>query len=601
MPGAVVSDTAGPGTGASDVAVSGAVVRGAVVSDTAGPGTVVSDVAVPGAVVSDMTGPGTGVSDVAVSGAVVRGTVVSDMTGPDMTGPDMTGPGTKKISTALPAFAWWPVCVVVAVTALVLLARAGRYGFFGDELYFLSAGHRLAVSYVDQGPLVPLIARAADLIAPGSTVVLRIPAIVASVVAVVVAAAIARELGGGRAAQTLAALAYASCPFLVTQSATLSTFAFDTTLSAAIVLALVRWTRTRGDRALLAVGVLAALDMQVKLLVPILLAGIALGVLVFGPRAVLRRPALWAAAAVFAAASAPGLLWQAGHGWPQLGMSAVIRAEQRAAMGGALGLPVQLATLVGLLGGLLALYGLWKLLRDGRFQPYRWVLGAVLVQLVFVVVAGGRPYYLAVVLPVVFAVGAVAAADRLSSRWARLGSACVVAVSVAITLTVVLGLPRPLDGLRTPTETQAELSTRMRTFGTTGWPELVDTVEAAYRGLDPDKRARTVIVAQNYWQASAIDRLGADGLPAVYSPNRGFARFATPPDAATIALYVTAGDAEARLRQNFSRLEPIAGLDDPLGFPGITRHVTVWRCERPIRNWAAIWAATTTDVLDPGL
>ncbi|MCX4097128.1 glycosyltransferase family 39 protein [Nocardia sp. alder85J] len=563
------------------------------------------------------------------------------MTVEDTTVPDHRSDSPDADTTAA---AWGPVALIAGLTAIVLLVRCDRYGYFGDELYFLAAGRHLGPGYADQGPLIPLLARAATALAPGSLVALRLPSIMAAVAGVMVAAATAREFGGRRKAQALAAIAYATCPYLITQAASLSTFALDSTATATALWLLVRWTRVRRDRLLVAAAIVVAVDVQVKLLVLVPVAAAAAALTAVGPREPLRRRAFWLGMLIVAAAAAPGIAWQRQHGWPQPAMGAIIRDEQRSATGGVLGLPVQWAILTGLLGGLLALAGGWALLRRSDFHPYRFVGVTTILQALFVIGTGGRPYYIAACLPALFAAGAVAvtaprhrrtrvagvaagAAPR--SRPARISTAATVAtpphaahsdaavavvrrphpariagvavivVSVAIAVTVVAALPLPLSRLHRPTDTQAELSTRMRTFGTTGWSRLIDTVGAAYRALPADDRDGVGIVTQTYWQASAVEQ--AEIGPRVYSPDRGFAYFGVPPPDTRIVLYVTAGATGAGATAAFEAARPVARLDDPLGFPGIDRGVTVWRCERPRRPWPRLWRDLRTLTLDPGL
>lgn len=495
----------------------------------------------------------------------------------------------------LPAPSGVPV-LIVAVTTAVLLVRAARYDWFGDELYFVVAGYHPAAGYVDQGPLIPMFARAADTLAPGSRALLRLPAVLAGTMSVLVTAWLAREFGGGRGARILAALGYASCPYLITQTASLSTFALDSTATAIVIWLLVRWVRLRADRLLVVAGVVAAIDLQVKLLLPVFAVALGIGFGCCGPRTLVRRPALWIAAGIAGVSAAPALLWQWRHDWPQLAMGAVIRAEQQAATGGTAGLPMQLVLMAGVLGVVLIGCGTHGLLTELR--PYRFLAVAAVLVVLFVAVTGGRPYYAAGLLPALFAAGAVVTVRRWPVRWWRAGVATAATTSVAIAATVVLGFPS--GGQPDVVTTRAELSTRMRVSGTTGWNDLVAGVVRAV-GRSGTDRAQTAILTRTYWQAAALSRLGGPDLPPVYSPNRGFAEFGHPGAGTTTIVSVDTDAAESRLTRVFATVEPVERLDDPHGFPGIDAHVTLWRCSGPRDTWDRLWPLLTTDVMDPGI
>ena len=96
--------------------------------------------------------------------------------GEDPPGQDSRRSGAPALPDRAPV-AWRPVLLIAGLMALVLGLTSTRYGWFGDEMYFLSAGARPAAGYADQPPMLPLLAAAADALAPGSLFVLRLPAI----------------------------------------------------------------------------------------------------------------------------------------------------------------------------------------------------------------------------------------------------------------------------------------------------------------------------------------------------------------------------------------------------------------------------------------
>lgn len=439
------------------------------------------------------------------------------------------------VGTGGPAVAWLPVGLLAGAVAVVLGITSAWYGWFGDELYFLSAGARPALGYADQPPLLPLLAAAAHAIAPGSLVVLRLPATLLTAGQVVIAAVLAAELGGRRRAQLTAAAAAAIGIHLLAGGHLLATSTIDPFFWALLLLLLVRWIRTGRDRLLLAMGGVTGLALAGKFLIPILLVGLLVGVAVAGPRRMLGRPLLWVGMVVAVLSTVPTLWWQATHGWPQMQMGSVVAGES-GLFGNRWQFVPRALYFAGLMpGAVLVLVGLWGLLRSTALRPWRGIGIAVLVVTAILLAAGGRPYYLAGFHTTLFAAGAVAAQDLAArdavARWWRwtLSTA-----SFLISGMLVAALVLPIG----PAAPRARFDFQI--MGQVGWPAFADGVAAAWATRPPAAPDSAAVVTYSYWYAAALEHEGpARGLPAaIHSPHRGFGYFGPPPDTATTVLLV---------------------------------------------------------------
>src|SRR5829696_9767170 len=106
--------------------------------------------------------------------------------------------------------------LLALVKLLVHLLTAGNYGYFRDELYYMAASERLDLGYVDFPPIIALVTAFVRATLGDSLLALRLLPALAGAAVVVLAGLMARELGGGRFAQGLAALAVLIAPnFLV--------------------------------------------------------------------------------------------------------------------------------------------------------------------------------------------------------------------------------------------------------------------------------------------------------------------------------------------------------------------------------------------------
>src|SRR5207248_8237583 len=95
----------------------------------------------------------------------------------------------------------YAIALMVAAKVGVTMAVADRYGWHRDEFYYLAPSQHLALGYVDYPPLTPLLAAIDQVVFHRSLPGLRLLTVLAGSAAIVIAALIARELGGNRTAQ----------------------------------------------------------------------------------------------------------------------------------------------------------------------------------------------------------------------------------------------------------------------------------------------------------------------------------------------------------------------------------------------------------------
>jgi 4-amino-4-deoxy-L-arabinose transferase-like glycosyltransferase len=481
---------------------------------------------------------------------------------------------------ARPDIAWRPLVLVAAAFALVVLVTSDRYGYHRDELYFIAIGGHPAFGYVDQPPLIPLLAHALDAISGHSLVWLRVPAALAGAAVVLVTGLIGREFGGGRAEQLLAAAAIGGSGFALGTSHLLSTATFDLLCWTLLLWLVIRALRDDGP-VWLVVGLVAGVDLEVKTLPAFLLFALVVGVLAAGPRAVFASRWLWAGSALAVALWLPNLIWQAANDWPQLHLAtSIAQGHSGSSEPRALFVPFQFL----LMGPPLAaiwLAGLWRLARDPALALWRAVAIAYPVLIVIFVVTGGKPYYLAGSYPVLFAAGAapVLRWARTGARRAMVGTA--VGVSVAVSAVVAL----PIVPTRVLHDTPI-VDMNYDAGEQVGWPAFAATVRRAYERLPAAQRAAAVVLTGNYGEAGALQHF-APAIPRVYSGHNSLWDYGPPPPQTDTALVI--GYDEEDLRTWFRSVRPAARIDNGLHLDNDEQGATVWLCTGPVDSWPRLW------------
>lgn len=418
----------------------------------------------------------------------------------------------------------------VALADLALhVALSGRYGYWIDELYFIACGEHLAWGYVDHPPLIAAVARVSRLLLGDSLYAIRLASALSGALLVLIAGRVARELGGGRFAQIVAALSVVVAPVYLGFHGLLTMNAFEPLFWTTSGWLAIRMVRRDDPRVWLAIGVVAGIGFLNKHSMAFFAIALVVGLLLTPERRLLFTKWALGGAALAALVALPHVVWQVHHGWPTL---EVLRNAHRyhhqpvTALEFAWG-QIQI---VHPLTFPLWLAGVVFLLLDPGSKPFRFAAWTFVVLFGAFMATGAKTYYLAPIYVLPMAAGAVAL-ERLSARPRRgwLRPATVVGLLVGGALLAPYTLPLlPVTSL--PTYLAAlpmkEVRPETRRMGTVpqifadelGWESLVAEVAKVYGSLATEERSHVTIWGLGYGEAGAVDLFGRRyGLPPAVS------------------------------------------------------------------------------------
>lgn len=477
-----------------------------------------------------------------------------------------------------------------SVFKLALHLYAGRhYGYFIDELYYLACSEHLDWGYVDQPPLIAVIAWAVRAVFGSSLPAIRLLPALAGATLVILTGLIARELGGRTCAQVLAALSALVAPGFLAADSFLSMNAFEPLFWMGCAYVLIRIIKTDNQKLWLWFGFLAGFGLENKHSMLIFGAGLVLGLILTSQRRFFQQRWIWIAGLIAFLIFLPNLLWNIQHHFPFLELQANIRRNGRnvvlspAAFFGEEALIMLPLTLP------IWLAGIWFYFfrKDGK--PFRalgwaWVFCAVLI-----VILNPRVYYLLPAFPLLLAAGSVLWEQWLSGRKQKTALASVYGVLLVIVGAVFspLAVPvLPVEAyirysrtlhLRPPAIENNRLGPLPQLYADQfGWEEMTATVARVYNGLPPQIREKTAIFGQNYGQAGAIDLFGPRyGLPKAISGHQSY--FLWGPRDYTGESMIVMDDRQEVLEKLFDSVEKVAHVEHPYSMP--SEHFDVFYCK----------------------
>lgn len=479
------------------------------------------------------------------------------------------------------------VILGVAASKLLVHLYAGlHYGYFVDELYYLACSRHLDWGYVDHPPLIALATWTARALFGDSLPAIRFLPAVAGAGEVALTAWIARELGGKRFAQALAAVATLVAPGILASDNLLSMNAFEPLFWMGCAWLLIRIVKTGNQKLWIWFGILAGFGLENKYSMGIFGAGIFFGLLLTPQRRVFRSPWLWLAGAIALLIFLPNLLWNLEHHFPFLELQANIRRSGRDVPLTPLSFFAQEILTMHPLTLPLWLAGLWFYFLAKPGKPFRALGWAWVFTAAVIVSLSPRIYYLFPAFPLLFAGGSVIWESWLIRRllWLKFAWPTLLAVTGALLAPIAIPVLPPETYIRytqalhlaQPTIETHRLGPLPQLFADQfGWEEMAATVARVYNSLAPDVRQRTAIFGQNYGQAGAIDLFGPKyGLPPAISGHQSY--FLWGPRGYTGESVIVMAGRQKDLESRFAEVQKVASVDHPYSMP--YEHFDVFYC-----------------------
>lgn len=452
---------------------------------------------------------------------------------------------------------------------LPLLTHAD-FEFHRDELLYIAMGNHLAWGYLENPPMIGVLAALTRLLFGDSLWALHFFPALSGAAVVILIGLMAHELGGGRFAQVLAAFAYIMAPAFMRSTTLFQPVCFDQLAWAAVAYLAILLLKKATPQRWLLFGVAIGLGLLTKYTMLFFAFALLLGILLTPARRMLHSKWPWLAVGIAFVMILPNLLWQQTHGWPVIEHMQTLSRNQLTHVEPAGFILMQ--ALMSFAAFPVWMFGLYFYFSQAgkTFRAIGWSYVACFALLLFL---SGKVYYLLPAYPMLFAAGGVmfekyvARTQRLWLRPALLGFIFIcnlIGVPHGVPLLSIssfekyatftakhMGSAEPLrweDGkLHLIPQDYADML---------GWENQAATVAQVYRSLTPREREQCVILASNYGQAGALQHYARQyGLPQVISYHGSF--YLWGPGNASKEILLTVGIDAEDLQPHFQSVEQV--------------------------------------------
>lgn len=481
--------------------------------------------------------------------------------------------------------AFCKLCIHVAVNA------AGGYGIFRDEFYYIACSDHLAWGYVDQPPFSIVVLWVSRLFFGDSLFAIRIVPALAGAVSVLLAGLIARELGGKRFAQGLAACSVLAAPLVSAIDSIFSMNSLDILFWSLAFYLLVLIIKENKERYWILLGIVLGLGLLNKISVLWLSAGIFAGLLLTPNRKLLLTRRIWIAAAIALLLFLPHILWEAAYGFPTLEFIKNASTNKYTAIA-PLDFFIQQMMNMNPFALPIWISGLMGLLFITSFKRYR-ILPIIYFSVVAILLINrtSKTEYLAPMIPMLFAAGAVVVETFIGAKRIWLKSLILSLLVLSGMMIVPLALPiLPVEryiaytqrlGVAPSTPEKKEIGKLPQFYADMfGWESMVSGIANAFKLLTPEEQKECAILGNNYGEAGAIDYYGVKyGLPKAISGHNNY--WLWGPRNASGAVVIRIGGSPKAMKASYREVDSAGIFQNPYCMP-YENNQTIWICKHRV-------------------
>lgn len=496
-----------------------------------------------------------------------------------------------------------PVILVIALFNIaVRLLVYDNLEYHRDELLYLALGQHPDFGYATVPPLIGWVTWLLQQIFGNSLFAIRLFASLLGGVMILLAASMARELGGSRYAAILAATGLTVSGFFMRTFFLFHPVHLEVFLWTLCLLMVIRFINTGRNSFLIYFGIAAGFALLNKYLAGLLFLGLLLIIPFTRYRNIFSNRYFWFGMIAGGVIFLPNLIWQAVHGFPVFNHISELYDTQLVHMNAGVFFTEQL--FMPFAGTIFTVAGLIYLMAAREVSRFRFLGFLALFIILALFVLKGKSYYTLGIMPMLIATGGAA-----YDRWFR-NRILRIAFPLAIILIALPGVPAGLpvwekEGLviyynDLEEKYGADFGRRFEDGSIhslpqdyadmIGWEEFAMLADSAYRMIE-DKTA-ALIYAENYGQAGAITIIGKKyGLPEAVSFHESF-RYWFPrelPVEIKSLVYInhTLGE---DVEEIFSDIKLIGRISDP---DAREYGAAVYLCQEPVSSFNEFWKERT--------